>query len=1096
MAIDLSKYGEPMKSNAVGGIDLSKYGQAVEVAPEQKQEGFFKGVYKSLFSPVVNLIARPGQAVQALAGQEPSTGKFLGLDVTAPKTGKDVLKDVGRGIETVAMGIGVGGTPNIIKTGIKQGIKQGAKEGAVIGLKSSPLIGAGASLTSGETDIKQIIKDAAVSTAIGTPLSAGLGGLIPGVAGVGKKFTQQGVRDELGNIFRQTASKYVKPQAILDQAEQVSKTDPIAVLQMYGKNTIPEMKGGGADTQEAQAFLRSKIGELSNLRNEDLFLNDTRIPLQSYRQYANELLDAQNWSTAKKEAERVKLNKVIDNIENGYKDSPKNVDGIELPELNLIKSEQTALSKSYNNPSPGDFSYDTHSIAGKAARDLIELSTESETVKDLNKLIQSHYDAVDFLDAINGKKVHGGALSKAFLKLGGDVVGAVAGQAVGQPIVGAVTGHLISGKVADIIQNRFITNPIKRMLINNLKEQSPKEVQAVLKSLESKYKTIFDDLFPEGVSYKSPSKNNQLTGNQSTATAITNNNISLNNAVSGKQSQINLSTTAKESGKIDELIASRIAKNPEMFDSELASLQQSYEQMLGTDVIPKEVKLDTIQNLQNQLSEIEAYKSIAEETLKMNPAKDLMKYTNKRTGELPEVTGKGKSVFANKGDVISEGAGFNTSEEARAYIEKYNQSKDNLNSLKNNLKSLKGKISTIKEDLSTKYKNLPKQAGMIKVGNESDSLLQEARKYKSAEEFVKAQPTVYHGTKQQFDTFSSEKLGSNTKAKSAKEGFFFTDNIENANHYTKKVIDTANYDVAKKIMEDGRFRFQNSYSSRTIGVGKNISALDFGNKSLTKENILKVASDNFDNEISSIRKELNDYTSPSLKARELSKLDEIAKNKPSYMKIWEDNVKNVSTNAPEIKDVVLDYKKSFIVNASESNFGSGNLGGAKFTDATGKVHTGYADTIKYAKENGYDAVIMKNVKDPIKANNTIVFSPDQIKTKSQLTDIWKKAQGQGGFITINGKTFKEIPASTKKEIEDIIDYLRLGKETKNIEDTLLRITEKYNIKTEQPSSKIANQLEDLIRKTKTKSGMTAVNPLTVGAGVLGAGAGVANLKKK
>lgn len=520
MAIDLTKYGTPV-TNKSSTIDFSKYGTPIDAPTTPQEEGFFKSVYKSIASPVFNMIARPGQAVQALTGNEVSTGKFLGVDITAPQTGKDVLKDVGAGLETVALGIGGGGTANVIRQGFKEGIKTGIKEGAMVGLKSSPIYGAGASLSGGETDIRTILKDASIATAVGVPTSAVLGGITPAIVGGAKKFTQQGLRDELGSIYRETASRYTKAQTVLDQSTQVHKTDPVAVLQMYGKHTIPDMAGGGADTKEPVEFLKKKIGELSGLKKEALFLSDEKVPLGGYKKYTEELVDAQNWSNVKKAKVKKDLNKIFADFDQAYKQNPD----LELIELDKLKTEQTGKSKSYNNPN-SPFDYDSHAIAGKGARDLIELLTDNQEIKDLNKLIQGHYDAIDLMDALNGKKIHGGALSKMFFKLGGDIVGATAGSTVGSPIVGAVAGHVISGKIADIVQNKFITNPVKRLLINQLKEQSPKEVNAVLKSLETKYKTIFDDLFPEGIPktlkqtpVKTAPKVNQATdinlGNQS-----------------------------------------------------------------------------------------------------------------------------------------------------------------------------------------------------------------------------------------------------------------------------------------------------------------------------------------------------------------------------------------------------------------------------------------------------------------------------------------------------------------------------------------------------------------------------------------------------
>jgi hypothetical protein len=42
---------------------------------------------------------------------------------------------------------------------------------------------------------------------------------------------------------------------------------------------------------------------------------------------------------------------------------------------------------------------------------------------------------------------------------------------------------------------------------------------------------------------------------------------------------------------------------------------------------------------------------------------------------------------------------------------------------------------------------------------------------------------VFHGTNQSFDTFDSSTLGNNTKSSSAKEGFFFTETLNEAKEY-------------------------------------------------------------------------------------------------------------------------------------------------------------------------------------------------------------------------------------------------------------------------------------------------------------------------
>jgi predicted ABC-type ATPase len=85
---------------------------------------------------------------------------------------------------------------------------------------------------------------------------------------------------------------------------------------------------------------------------------------------------------------------------------------------------------------------------------------------------------------------------------------------------------------------------------------------------------------------------------------------------------------------------------------------------------------------------------IAKEELLLDPARQLSKYANKRTGELPEVTGDGKSIFARKGDDIVTELGFKDSEQAREAYQKY---------LERRSKALKGRESM--NELVGDYRN-------------------------------------------------------------------------------------------------------------------------------------------------------------------------------------------------------------------------------------------------------------------------------------------------------------------------------------------------------------------------------------------------------
>lgn len=167
-------------------------------------------VAKAIASPVVTTVARPFQAAAMLGGASTENiDKFTlgGLIAPTPKTGKDVLKDVGRGIQTVALGLPTtalgtkaGGaflgasklTPKAIKTANLLGKSTAlGGEGAVFGL--------GAGLEQGEVG-KNIA------------LGAGIGAALPIVGA--------GISKVLGKTASKTASK-VAPKVEQRIAQEV-----------------------------------------------------------------------------------------------------------------------------------------------------------------------------------------------------------------------------------------------------------------------------------------------------------------------------------------------------------------------------------------------------------------------------------------------------------------------------------------------------------------------------------------------------------------------------------------------------------------------------------------------------------------------------------------------------------------------------------------------------------------------------------------------------------------------------------------------------------------------------------------------------------
>lgn len=105
-------------------------------------------------------------------------------------------------------------------------------------------------------------------------------------------------------------------------------------------------------------------------------------------------------------------------------------------------------------------------------------------------------------------------------------------------------------------------------------------------------------------------------------------------------------------------------------------------------------------------------------------------------------------------------------------------------------------------------------------------------------------------------------------------------------------------------------------------------------------------------------------------------------------------------------------------------------------------------------------------------NEPVSSSKDTTKqgVVGQLVDRYKNTPGkEGGYVSIGGKTIREIDDPTKREIMSLIDYLRVEKgDPKKMEQVFDALTSKFNIDPNWSNSRIANTLEDLLDKTKTR----------------------------
>lgn len=175
---------QPIEETRQGRIEQ---GLPVSVNPGKAAPTKAGEFVRGLIKPVATLLARPYQVGLAIGGASPEKqtihSKYLG-DIEAPTTAKDVVKDVGRGLETVSLGIGGGGAANLAKGVTKEAITklavQGAKEGALAGALGS----GGAAIEEGKP-LGKVLGQTAIGTAAG--------GTIGGVLGVAAPLAARGI---------------------------------------------------------------------------------------------------------------------------------------------------------------------------------------------------------------------------------------------------------------------------------------------------------------------------------------------------------------------------------------------------------------------------------------------------------------------------------------------------------------------------------------------------------------------------------------------------------------------------------------------------------------------------------------------------------------------------------------------------------------------------------------------------------------------------------------------------------------------------------------------------------------------------------------
>ncbi len=349
----------------------------------------------------------------------------------------------------------------------------GEAGGALANIGKGALIGYGADVAShlsqGETNVGQI-----VTPGLGAVTGGALGGILPKLSEIiGKNITPEGavqaVQDNLDKAIGATKSGSKFLQSSVDGGFNPSEL-------LTKSNSIPDIVDGKFVTADAAQNIQNRINQLGEARATALDSLGKTVPLNDLRSEALSRV-----SDLKATGETAKITKQINSLFDDFKTNY----GKDLTpsELEKIKEVQAASSGIYKRTGQiGETN--ASSIIGDVARSKIEsLADEAgfPGMKEYNKYIQAHYNALDALNKINGQVVKGGRLGNI---LRGKTVAGLAGAAdlVGgggllSAMAAGFAGEKASDFISKILADTSFSNPLRDAILSKIGTENPEIVQ-------------------------------------------------------------------------------------------------------------------------------------------------------------------------------------------------------------------------------------------------------------------------------------------------------------------------------------------------------------------------------------------------------------------------------------------------------------------------------------------------------------------------------------------------------------------------------------------------------------------------------------------
>lgn len=350
-------------------------------------------------------------------------------------------------------------------------------EGGAIGYGAGAL----SSLSQGQGLAQSFSPNA--SNLIGAATGGVAGGVLDRLSSLfGKNITQEGAINAVKKNLTDTMGATRSGGKLLENITSRG-SDPAGLI--VGENAIPDIVNGKFSTQAAQQAVKKNLATVGKLRAAILDSSGESVPLASLRRFAGDQVEqyAASGETTKMQAQ---LDKLFQDYQGSYGDA------VTPSQLEAIKEAQAGASGIYKRTGQiGE--QNAASIVGNVARSRIEdIASKSgfSGMKELNKLMSEHYDALSLLGKIDGQTVKGGRLGNmlrghtiAGISALADVAG---GGGLFSTLLAGLGGEGANALLSKIMGDTSISNPARELILNSIAQVNPDIIKAAQEFLASK----------------------------------------------------------------------------------------------------------------------------------------------------------------------------------------------------------------------------------------------------------------------------------------------------------------------------------------------------------------------------------------------------------------------------------------------------------------------------------------------------------------------------------------------------------------------------------------------------------------------------------